>query len=179
MRRVAADDAAASHGEAKPSLARRVGGTLMWPVTKIHAGANAAEAVTLRILAPVGRPMASASRGVRMVVAGFALYSAALGAGAAYYAIFVLPTTFYETRAAAFSLKDGSLPEPTHAAEGSHGTAKSEAGHEKGEKKEADSHGGAKADAKSKSKTPAKKKPADKKAASKKGAEKKAEGGGH
>jgi hypothetical protein len=172
MLRVPPEDLAAATPVARPSFTRRVGTALMKPVEKFHAGANAAEAVTLRALSPLGRPMATASRGVRLAVGGFALYSAALGLGAAYYAVFVRPTTFYQTRATPFSLKEGALPSLPHGEAEGHGT---DAAHGKTDKKEAAGHGDDKADAKSKSssKQPPKKKEAEKKSTAKKGADKK------
>ena len=173
MLKVPSEEPAAATTVAGPSFTRRVGTALMKPVEKFHAGANAVEAVTLKALSPLGRPMATASRGVRLAVGGFALYSAALGVGAAYYAVFVRPTTFYQTRATPFSLKEGALPAPPHGDAGGHGAAASDGGHGKTDKKEA--AGDAKGDAKSKSssKQPPKKKEADKKSTAKKGADKK------
>lgn len=165
----------------KASLTRRVGTALMGPVQKFHAGANAVEATTLKVLSPLGRPMATAPRGVRLAIGGFALYSAALGVGAAYYAVFVRPTTFYQTRATPFSLKAGSLPAPTPA-DDAHGHAKNGDGHDGAAKQDAGGHGAAKSDGKAASKQPPKKKEAEKKSTAKKGSDKKgsdkkAEGG--
>ncbi|MEY3231438.1 MAG: hypothetical protein RL689_1527 [Planctomycetota bacterium] len=168
MLRVPSEELAAATPVAGPSFTRRVGTALMKPVEKFHAGANAAEAVTLRALSPLGRPMATASRGVRLAVGGFALYSAALGLGAAYYAVFVRPTTFYQTRATPFSLKEGALPSLPHGEAEGHGT---DAAHGKTDKKEAAGHGDDKS--KSSSKQPPKKKEAEKKSTAKKGADKK------
>ena len=172
MLRVPPEEASAALPAAGPSLTRRVGVALMKPIEKFHAGANAMEAVTLRALSPLGRPMATASRGVRLAVGGFALYSAALGVGAAYYAVFVRPTTFYQTRATPFSLKEGALPALPHGEAQGHGAG---GAHGKTDKKEAAGHGDDKADAKSKSssKQPPKKKEAEKKSTAKKGADKK------
>jgi hypothetical protein len=172
MLKVLPEESAAAKAAARPSFTRRVGTALMKPVEKFHAGANAAEAVTLRALSPLGRPMATASRGVRLAVGGFALYSAALGLGAAYYAVFVRPTTFYQTRATPFSLKEGALPALPHGDAEGHGA---DGGNGKTDKKEAAGHGDDKADAKSKSpsKQPPKKKEAEKKSTAKKGADKK------
>lgn len=175
MLKVPSEEPATVTPVAGPSFTRRVGTALMKPVEKFHAGANAVEAVTLKALSPLGRPMATASRGVRLAVGGFALYSAALGVGAAYYAVFVRPTTFYQTRATPFSLKEGALPASPHGDAGGHGAAASDGGHGKADKKEDAGHGDGKADAKSKSssKQPPKKKEADKKSTAKKGADKK------
>lgn len=166
--KVPPEESAAATAAARPSFTRRVGTALMKPVEKFHAGANAAEAVTLRALSPLGRPMATASRGVRLAVGGFALYSAAMGIGAAYYAVFVRPTTFYQTRATPFSLKEGALPALAHGGGEGHGAAATgDGGHGKTDKKEAD------AKSKSSSKQPPKKE-AEKKSTAKKGADKKA-----
>lgn len=139
-----------------PSLAKRASDLVL-------VYANKAEALVLRGLSPIGKPVVTAAPVERTLINSFAIYSVLLGLGATYYAVFVRPTKFNAPVIPPFSLSSGHLPH-AEAAGGGHGAAAESKGGEHGAAKD-DGHGGGdakKAKPKAKGKTPPKKKAAAK-----------------
>lgn len=81
----------------------------------VKRGIAMIEPALLRMLAPLGRPLATQLPAARLVIALAAIYSLALGGWAAHYAFYVRPGTFMAHAATAFNLKSGSFPHPPDA----------------------------------------------------------------